>query len=127
MVDDISLTAYHIQLRKLAYKIGNSTTKVCPEWHAALKQLGMKERSMPRDVTVRWNSTYDMAEFAFTHKKAVNVIMANCDLGLQKFELTENEWEIVGQLAKVLKVSIATVIIPQTHDPDMFVLRFSKM
>ena len=87
----------------------------------------MKERLMPRDVTVRWNSTYDMAKFAFTHKKAVNVIMANCDLGLQKFELTENEWEIVGQLAKVLKVSIAMVIIPQTHDPDMFVLRFSKM
>ena len=68
-----------------------------------------------------------MAKCAFTHKKAVNVIMADHDLGLQKFELTENEWEIVGQLAKVLKVSIATVIIPQTHDPDMFVLRFSKM
>ena len=119
--------AYHIQLRKLAYKIVNLTTKVCPEWHAALKQLRMKERSMPRDVTVRWNSTYDMTEFVFTHKKAVNVITSNCDLGLQKFELTENVWGIVGQLAKVLKVSIATVIIPQTHDSDTFVLRFSKM
>ena len=61
-----------------------------------------------------------MAEFAFTHKKAVNVIMADCDLGLWKFELTENELEIVEQLAKVLKVSIAMVIIPQTHDSDMF-------
>ena len=39
-----------IQLRKLAYKIVNSSTKLLPAWKSVLHSLKMAEWLMPRDV-----------------------------------------------------------------------------
>ena len=60
---------------------------------------------MPRDVATRWNSTFDLLEYALKHRKAVDLLTQRCELGLRKFELCDNEWVIVEQLHSVLKVS----------------------
>jgi hypothetical protein len=52
------------QLRKLAFKIIHSTTKLLPAWRDYLKELKLADRLMPRDVSTRWNSTFDMLNFA---------------------------------------------------------------
>lgn len=93
------------QLRKLAYKIIHSTTVVLPAWKSILEDLKMAITLMPRDVATRWNSTYDMLEYALTHRKAVDAVALKRELGLRKFELADHEWEIVAQLHSVLKVS----------------------
>ena len=59
---------------------------------------------MLQDVTMRWNSTYDMLEFTIEYWKSINVISSDCTLELRKWELTEQEWQIVSQLRDVLKV-----------------------
>lgn len=60
---------------------------------------------MPRDVATRWNSTFDMLEYALNHRDALDVVTQRRDLGLRKFELTDIEWEVAEQLRDVLKVS----------------------
>jgi hypothetical protein len=59
---------------------------------------------MPRDVTTRWNSTVGLLEYALKHRKAVDLITQQRELGLRKFELMDNEWVIVEQLQSVLQV-----------------------
>ncbi|KAG1895975.1 uncharacterized protein F5891DRAFT_959346 [Suillus fuscotomentosus] len=45
-----------------------------------------------------------MLKYTLEHRKAVDVVMQCRDLGLRKFELTDEEWEIAGQLRDVLKI-----------------------
>ncbi|RDX40180.1 hypothetical protein OH76DRAFT_1297766, partial [Lentinus brumalis] len=49
------------KVRKLAFKVVNSSTILLPAWYDLCCQLKMAERLIPRDVKTRWNSTYDMA------------------------------------------------------------------
>lgn len=95
---------YMFQLRKLAYKIIHSSTIVLPAWRQILADLRKSATLMPRDVATRWNSTYDMLDYAIEHRKAVDTVTQRRDLGLRKFELADHEWEIVKQLRDVLKV-----------------------
>jgi hypothetical protein len=60
---------------------------------------------MPRDVTTRWNSTFDMLDFAFAHRKALDLMTQDRENGLREYEMSEEEWEIVRQLRDALKVS----------------------
>jgi hypothetical protein len=60
---------------------------------------------MPRDVTTRWNSTFDMLDFAIKYRSAVDKITADRNADLRRFELNNNDWEIAKQLRDVLKVS----------------------
>jgi hypothetical protein len=55
------------KVRKLAFKIVNSTTKLLPAWKKQLEEIELAICIMPRDVTTRWNSTYDMLSFAYEH------------------------------------------------------------
>ncbi|KAF8870860.1 hypothetical protein BD779DRAFT_1403162, partial [Infundibulicybe gibba] len=71
-----------VKLRKLAYAIKNSSTIVLPAWRATLKSLGLSDRMMPRDVSTRWNSTFDMLMFALNYKEALNSICSNIELNL---------------------------------------------
>lgn len=57
---------------------------------------------MLRDVATRWNSTYDMLEFANEYHAALNVMTANHDMNLHKFKLSKKEWAMANELCKVL-------------------------
>jgi hypothetical protein len=92
------------QLRKTAFAIKNSTTLMLPRWYAILKELKLNERIMPRDVTTRWNSTYDMLKFAIDYRIALDTITGERDMKLRKFELKDEEWTIARQLGDTLEV-----------------------
>jgi len=59
---------------------------------------------MPQDVTTRWNSTYNMLVFAVKYQEALKLITGNQKMKLRQYELTEEDWHIVGKLRDVLKV-----------------------
>jgi len=92
------------QLRKVAFAIKNSTTIMLPQWFSILNDLKLAERMIPRDVATRWNSTFDMLDFAVEHIAAINTITGDRDMKLRQYELSEDEWNIARQLRDVLKV-----------------------
>jgi hypothetical protein len=57
---------------------------------------------MPRDVATRWNLTYEMLEFADEYRAALNVMTADHDMNLRKFELSKKEWAMATELCEVL-------------------------
>jgi hypothetical protein len=64
----------------------------------------LASRIMPRDITTRWNYTYEMLTFAYSYREAYNQITSNQDMKMRKYELTRKDWKIVKDLADVLKV-----------------------
>ena len=63
----------------------------------------MDVRLMPRDVATWWNSTFDMLQYALEHRQAIDLVTQRHELGLQRFELTDDEWKVIQQLCDVLK------------------------
>jgi hypothetical protein len=59
---------------------------------------------MPRDVSTRWNSTFDMLDYVLGHREAIDIVTQRRDLGLCKFELADDEWVVARQLRDVLNV-----------------------
>ena len=94
-----------MQLRKISFKVINSSTLILPSSQRLLDELAMKKRIIPRDVTTRWNSTYDMLNFALEYRKAIDVLTGDRQNQLRNYELSEREWTIAKQLCDVLKVS----------------------
>ena len=92
------------QLRKTAFAIKDSTTILLPHWFTTLEELVLNQRMMPRDVTTRWNSTFDMLDFAVGYREALDSMTGNQRMKLRQYELTEEDWEITTQLRDVLKV-----------------------
>jgi hypothetical protein len=86
--------------------VKNSTTILLPKWFSILKDLKLSERMMPRDVTTRWNSTFDMLDFALEYQKALQLITSDLDLNLRQYELSREEWATAQQLRDVLKVCL---------------------
>jgi hypothetical protein len=82
----------------------DSTTIILPQWFMTLEELLLHQRMMPRDVTTRWNSTFDMLDFAVEYREALDSITGNQKMKLRQYELTEEDWEITTQLRDVLKV-----------------------
>ena len=78
-----------------------------PAWYERLEEFNLSKRLMPRDVSTRWNSTFDMLEFALNNQKALNTITGDRRMELQMFELSECEWTLAEQLRDVLEVSPA--------------------
>ena len=98
--------AYHErQIRKLAFKTINSTTLLLPAWAEYLEDLELELKLIPRDVTTRWNSTYNMLCFVLEHRKAIDNYTGNRQNDLRGFELTVKEWGVVKQLCEILEVS----------------------
>lgn len=64
----------------------------------------MSPTTMPRDVSTRWNSTFDMLDYALVHREAIDKVTQRRDLGLRKFELADEDWVIARQLRDVLNV-----------------------
>jgi hypothetical protein len=93
-----------LKLRKLAYVLKKSTTILLPQWYKTLASGGLPRRMMPRDVSTRRNSTYDMLRFALEFRSAIDTMTAKRDLDLRRFELSPEEWQIAKELRDVLKV-----------------------
>jgi hypothetical protein len=47
---------------------------------------------MPRDVSTRWNSTFDILYFALDYRLAIDSITSTQELNLRKYELQDDEW-----------------------------------
>jgi hypothetical protein len=102
----------NVQLRKLAYAIKNSTTIILPRWNEIIEECAAASttkkklvvRKMPRDVTTRWNSTYDMLKFASAYREPINKITGDRSMKLRQYEIKDEEWTIVEQLRDCLKV-----------------------
>lgn len=92
------------QVRKLAFKIVNSTTLLLPAWKNCVAKANLSERVIPRDVTTRWNSTYDMLSFVLEYRVAVDSFTAKRENDSRELELNDEEWEVVKQLSEVLMV-----------------------
>ena len=60
---------------------------------------------MPRDVSTRWNSTFDMLEFTIQYRVAIDAMTAVREFNLRKYELAPTEWNTAVELRDVLKVS----------------------
>jgi hypothetical protein len=61
---------------------------------------------MPRDVSTRWNSTYDMLEFAIEYRTGLDTMTADREMNLRKFELSKKEWAMASELCDVLQVCL---------------------
>ncbi|KAL1711435.1 hypothetical protein EV715DRAFT_174506, partial [Schizophyllum commune] len=94
------------QLRKLAFKIINSSTILLPAWKETLEKLNMKIRFLPRDVRTRWNSTYDMLVSALLHRDAIDQMFRKEEVlkEIEAFELSRHEWRCAEQLRDALEV-----------------------
>ena len=93
------------QLCKLAFKVVHSTTIVLPAWREICCDLELEPHLIPRDVSTRWNSCCDMVDVGVDYREVVDGVTQCRDLGLRKFELSDHEWEVLGELCNVLKVS----------------------
>jgi len=88
---------------------------VLPEWRSILDQhaeaskaaktMPLSHRMMPRDVSTRWNSTFDMLKFALAYREPLNDLTGSREMKLRAYELTEDEWKIAEQLSGVLEAS----------------------
>ena len=61
---------------------------------------------MPHDVSTRWNSTYDMLQFALDYRIPINEMTSNRELNLHKYELQDDEWAVAETLRDTLKARI---------------------
>jgi hypothetical protein len=93
------------KLRNLSFAIINSTTKALPVWKRCCRKLKKKALLIPRDVTTRWNSTYDMMTFSLRYAESIDAITADKATKLRKYELDDGDWGIAEDLAAILKVS----------------------
>ena len=84
----------------------------------------LSHRMIPRDIATRWNYTYEMLSFTYTYCDAYNELTGNRDMKMRKYEIEDAEWEIVKQLADVLKVSTTLISSRKTL---ILCSRFSRM
>ena len=109
----------------MAFVIKNSSTLILPKWFSIIEDLKLSSCMMPRDVTTRWNSTYDMLLFAVTYQEVLNTITGDQNMKLRQYEMDDKEWKIACQLCQVLKVSFHSLLMLMICSHIMS--RFSKM
>ncbi|KAE9398169.1 hypothetical protein BT96DRAFT_763845, partial [Gymnopus androsaceus JB14] len=49
-----------VKCRRISFKIINSPTLLLPRWRETVAGTDFKDRVLPRDVSTRWNLTFDM-------------------------------------------------------------------
>ncbi|GLB44048.1 hypothetical protein LshimejAT787_1502320 [Lyophyllum shimeji] len=94
-----------VKIRKIAFKIVHSTTILLPKWRRVVAaDPELTDRLIPRDVSTRWNSTFDMLNTALEYRKAVDAMTNDRANGLRDYELSRQEWKIAAQLRDVLEI-----------------------
>ncbi|KIM50504.1 hypothetical protein SCLCIDRAFT_145313, partial [Scleroderma citrinum Foug A] len=88
---------------KLSFKIIHSSTLLLPAWVVTLKDLGMPVKMIPRDVSTRWNSLFDLANFICKHETAIESITDKQKLKMTDLALDAHEWVLLRQLRDILK------------------------
>jgi hypothetical protein len=73
----------------------------------------MSVNIMPRDVKTRWNSTYDMLEFAIEYRLPLDRITDECSSNLQDYDMDKKEWKLAGELRDILKVCTTSLLAYQ--------------
>jgi hypothetical protein len=83
-----------------------------PRWKEILEELAatatdrdqksLSFRIMPCDESTRWNSTYEILNFAYLYREAIDKITGDHAMNLRDYELVESEWEIVKKLCDSL-------------------------
>ncbi|KAF9015872.1 hypothetical protein BDZ89DRAFT_904591, partial [Hymenopellis radicata] len=58
-------------IRTIFFKIINSTTILLPRWKKLVEEHRLPPKVLPRDVSTRWNSTYDMLMTAIQYKRVI--------------------------------------------------------
>lgn len=101
--DTSAVRAIVSKLRNLAFAIVHSTTLALPAWRRICVAQGLKAKLMPRDVVTRWNSTFDMLQFSLSYRKVIDIITADKNLKLRKYELDNEDWKIAEDLSAVLE------------------------
>jgi hypothetical protein len=86
------------QICKLAFAIKNSSTLTFPQWYQILEALFLDAWVMPHDICTHWNATYDMLDFTYQYKWAINKITDIHEMKLCEYEIEVHEWEVVWQL-----------------------------
>ncbi|KAJ3967366.1 hypothetical protein EV361DRAFT_807417, partial [Lentinula raphanica] len=89
--------------RKIAFKIINSPTQLLPKWREQVASTEYKGLVLPRDVSTRWNSTYDMLAAFLKMKEPVAEFLDRSSNGLADFALDDDEWNAIEGLVLVLK------------------------
>ncbi|KAL1748219.1 hypothetical protein HDZ31DRAFT_30289 [Schizophyllum fasciatum] len=108
-----------LQLRKLAFKVVNSSTILLPAWKEILQDLNMRVKLLPRDVRTRWNSTYDMLVSALEHRDAIDKMYKRDDVvkEIEPLELSRHEWKCAEQLRDALDQ--ATEYFSRANRPNL--------
>jgi len=106
------------QIRQLVFAIIRSTTIALPAWRRICHDHQLKVQLIPRDIVTRWNSMYDMLQFASNYRAAIDGITADKSLKLWKFELDNGDWEAIDDLVLVLSVRYSlSCMVCDSHSP----------
>ncbi|KAG2050355.1 hypothetical protein BDR06DRAFT_833422, partial [Suillus hirtellus] len=60
-----------VKLRKIAFKMVHSSMILLLAWKLLLQEQKRTIRIMPHDVVTRWNSMFDMLQFAIEYRPAL--------------------------------------------------------
>ena len=69
-----------------------------------MEKENLSDHIILRDITMRWNSTYDMLTFVLEYRPVVEKFTADRKNEIRELELSEEEWVIVTQLNNILMV-----------------------
>ncbi|KAJ7238430.1 hypothetical protein C8J57DRAFT_1086883, partial [Mycena rebaudengoi] len=92
------------KIRRIAFSIIKSTTVLLPLWRSTCVAHKMKARLIPRDVSTRWNSTFDMLKVAIEYRAPIDTLVGGRKNKMRDLELDASEWTALEDLMKVLKV-----------------------
>ena len=89
-------------------------------WKKCLERLKLASKIIPRDVSTRWNSTFNMLAFAVEYRKAIEKITSDRKNDLRQFELSGEEWVIAEELRDILKVRDTMALAPAPCDRTVY-------
>jgi hypothetical protein len=118
------------QLQTLANKIVNSPTIKADIEACCLRSL-IKPALMIRDVSTRWNSTSELIGWALYLQPALQMLVIMREhnkprgVSLQRFQLSEAEWELLIQLHPLLDVRLFKFCF--TIQPSIVTYSYSLM